>query len=30
MKPYPRLLNPGDKVRIEIERLGYIENVVRV
>lgn len=28
MKP-PSLLNPGDKVRIEIERLGYIENTVR-
>ncbi|MEM0118227.1 MAG: fumarylacetoacetate hydrolase family protein [Conexivisphaerales archaeon] len=29
MKPYPRLLNPGDRVRVEIERLGYIENTVR-
>jgi len=28
MKPYPRLLTPGSKVRVEIERLGYIENVV--
>jgi 2-keto-4-pentenoate hydratase/2-oxohepta-3-ene-1,7-dioic acid hydratase in catechol pathway len=29
IKPEPRLLSPGDKVRVEIERLGYIENTVR-
>lgn len=28
MKPSPRLLKLGDRVRIEIEGLGYIENQV--
>jgi 2-keto-4-pentenoate hydratase/2-oxohepta-3-ene-1,7-dioic acid hydratase in catechol pathway len=28
-RPEPKMLSPGDKVRVEIERLGYIENMVR-
>jgi len=28
-RPEPRLLSAGDKVRVEIERLGYIENEIK-
>lgn len=28
MKPHPRFLQPGDNVRIEIEKIGVLENTV--
>jgi 2-keto-4-pentenoate hydratase/2-oxohepta-3-ene-1,7-dioic acid hydratase in catechol pathway len=28
MKPYPKFLQAGDTVRIEIEKIGVLENTI--